>query len=165
MEHQRPSGHARHSDTPAETVTSPGGRAMTGAERVRLHRQRKAAAELRYTSDEWRAFVDPAGLQRKAGASWQDMPTLILREVADNAADAANGAGVWLESVVIDDCKWWLIEDHGDGIKPDQVARVFSVNRPLESTKHVRRISRGMLGNRRYANHGGESLQSDRAAH
>jgi len=75
------------------------------------------------------------------------MPALILKELADNAADAANGAGAWIEPVAVGGVDWWLIEDQGGGIKPDEVARVFAVNRPMESTKHVRRISRGMLGN------------------
>jgi hypothetical protein len=90
---------------------------MTGAERVAASRARKKAREnaerLRYTSDEWRAFVDPTSLQRKAGASWQSMPGMVLRELADNAADAANGAGAWIEIVEIDGIDWWCVGDPG----------------------------------------------------
>src|SRR3954470_12178116 len=144
--------HAYDTETPDVNVTSPGSpdkRAMTNAERVRLHRARQKAERerLTYTSDEWRAFVDPASLQRKAGASWSRMAKMVLRELADNAADAAGGAGVWIEPVFEDGGLWWCICDHGPGIAPDRVARVFSVNRPMESTKHVRLPTRGMLGN------------------
>jgi hypothetical protein len=145
------SEHACSTEAPGINVTSDGKRAMTGAERVAASRARKKAREnaerLRYTSDEWRAFVDPTSLQRKAGASWQSMPGMVLRELADNAADAADGAGAWIETVTVDGDPWWCIGDFGDGIAPDEVARTFSVNRPMESTKHVRLPTRGMLGN------------------
>src|SRR4051812_31402886 len=65
------SEHAYSTEAPDINVTSAGSpdkRAMTGAERARLHRQRQKGERLHYTSDEWRAFVDPAGLARKAGA-------------------------------------------------------------------------------------------------
>ncbi len=120
---------------------------MTVAERVRLHRKRKAAAALKYTSDEWRAFVDTDSLQRKAGASWQSMPAMVLKELADNAADVANGRGASIEPVTIGDTAWWRIADQGHGIQPEDAVRVFAVNRPMESTKHVRLPTRGMLGN------------------
>src|SRR5689334_3938915 len=120
---------------------------MTGAERTRLCRARKKAKPLSYTKAEWREFVDPTNLQRKAGAAWQNMPAVVLRELADNAADAAGGTGAWIESGMMGNATWWCIGDYGDGIAPDQVARVFSVDRPMESTKHVRLPTRGMLGN------------------
>src|SRR3954447_17046690 len=129
-----------------EAPASPDKRAMTGAERARLHRQRQKGERLRYTSDEWRALVDPAGLARKAGAGWRSMPAMVLRELCDNAADAA-GAGAWIETVTANGDTWWCVGDNGNGIAPDQVAHVFSVNRPMVSSKHVRLPTRGMLGN------------------
>ncbi|MFL5285458.1 MAG: ATP-binding protein [Rhodopila sp.] len=129
-----------------EAPASPDKRAMTGAERARLHRQRQKGERLRYTSDEWRAFVDPAGLARKAGVGWRSMPAMVLRELCDNAADAA-GAGAWIETVTANGDTWWCIGDNGNGIAPDQVAHVFNVNRPMVSSKHVRLPTRGMLGN------------------
>lgn len=139
-------GHARTTNA-GKNVTSHGSGAMTVAERVRLHRQRKAAGTLKYTSDEWRAFVDTDSLQRKAGASWQTMPAMVLKELADNAADAADGRGASIEPVIIGNMPWWRIADQGRGIAPEDAARVFAVNRPMESTKHVRLPTRGMLGN------------------
>src|SRR6185312_6303236 len=93
------SEHACSTETPGINVTSDGKRAMTGAERVRASRarakERKEAKTnpLRHTSDEWRDFVDKDKLQRKAGMAWHNMPDMVLRELADNAADAADAAG------------------------------------------------------------------------
>src|SRR4051812_45847681 len=107
--------HACDAEPAVANVTSGRSGAMTGAERVRVHRARQKAERLHYTSDEWRAFVDPASLQRKAGAGWQSMPGMVLRELADNAADATDGAGAWIESVTVGDTAFWCIGDRGAG--------------------------------------------------
>jgi hypothetical protein len=49
---------------------------------------------LLYTSAEWRDFASISGLPRRAGAAWPDMPALVLKELADNAADEG---GAWIE--------------------------------------------------------------------
>ena len=41
----------------------------------------------------------------------------------------------------------YFIEDQGPGLDPDPVARLFSINRPLVSTKLLRLPTRGALGN------------------
>ena len=41
----------------------------------------------------------------------------------------------------------YFIEDKGPGLDPDEVARLFSINRPMVSTKLVRLPTRGALGN------------------
>jgi hypothetical protein len=141
--------HACSTDAGAENVTSTKRPPMSPAERKRRERERKAAQQehITYRSDEWRQFVDIGGLQRKAGASWRDLGAIVLRELADNAADAAGGDRAWIETVEIDGNTWWCIGDHGPGIAPEEVAYKFNVRRPMESTKLVRRPTRGMLGN------------------
>src|SRR6476620_1509534 len=141
--------HACGADGLAENVTSTKPPPMTPTERKRRERERKAAQleRITYRSDEWQQFVNIGGLQRKAGASWHDLGAMVLRELADNAADAVNGAGAWIEIVEIDGIDWWCVGDHGPGIAPKEVAHKFNVRRPMESTKLVRGPTRGMLGN------------------
>jgi DNA topoisomerase VI subunit B len=43
--------------------------------------------------------------------------------------------------------KFWIISDDGPGIDPDKIPTIFSVNRPLLSSKLKRLPLRGMLGN------------------
>jgi hypothetical protein len=59
----------------------------------------------------------------------------------DNALDA--GAEVTLDH----DGGGWVVSDAGAGLDPADVPRLFSVNRPLLSSKLKRRPLRGMLGN------------------
>jgi len=107
--------HACGADGLAENVTSTKPPPMTPTERKRRERERKAAQleRITYRSDEWQQFVNIGGLQRKAGASWHDLGAMVLRELADNAADAANGAGAWIEIVEIDGIDWWCVGDPG----------------------------------------------------
>ena len=41
----------------------------------------------------------------------------------------------------------FYIKDNGPGLDPDQVAELFSISRPLRSSKFLRLPSRGALGN------------------
>src|SRR3954464_750550 len=128
------SWHACDADELAENVTSakrrgrpPKEGAMTGAERTAASKarakERKQAKTnpLRHTSDEWRDFVDKEKLQRKAGMAWHNMPGMVLRELADNAADAAGGTRTQINPVYINGDAWWRIEDNGNGIIPEEV--------------------------------------------
>src|SRR4051812_31441184 len=142
-------GQAPTPDGLAENVTSPAKRhAMTAVERKRLQRERTKAADqqrgrLYYTAAEWREFVSVSGLPRKAGADWPDMARLVLKELADNAADEG---GAWIEANHLGS-EHWLIADNGPGIDPAEVPRLFSLTRPMTSSKKVRQPRRGMLGN------------------
>jgi hypothetical protein len=66
---------------------------------------------------------------------------LVLKELADNALDT--GTRVQVGKIE----GGYFIEDQGSGLDPDQVASLFSVNRPLVSTKLLRLPTRGALGN------------------
>ena len=66
----------------------------------------------------------------------------MLRELVDNALDA--GAKVSLVRTIDHE---WVVTDNGPGIDPTDIPRLFSINRPLVSTKLPRYPLRGMLGN------------------
>jgi hypothetical protein len=109
------------------------------AERKRQQRARERT--LLFEREDWRLFLDPATLPQKAGCQPEHVRKLVLRELVDNALDA--GAHATLER----DGETWIIADDGPGLDPDDVPRLFSVNRPLLSSKCQRLPLRGMLGN------------------
>jgi hypothetical protein len=119
-------------------VTSRGG--VTAAERKRRQRNRERAERLLYEVSDWRQFTDRNTLPMQAGASWEDLPALVLKEIADNACDESSEVEIALTAA------GWRISDRGLGIDPDEVPRLFSVNRPMLSRKRTRLPRRGMLG-------------------
>ena len=126
-------------ESPGRVVTS-GRRAGTpAAERKRQQRERDRA--LMFERDDWTLFLNPATLPQKAGCQPEYLRQIVLREVVDNALDA--GAHVTLRQH--DDI--WIVADDGPGLDPADVPRLFSVNRPLVSSKCRRLPLRGMLGN------------------
>ena len=66
---------------------------------------------------------------------------LVLKELADNGLDA--GAKVR----VGENEGGFFVEDDGPGIDPDEVADLFSISRPMASSKLWRLPTRGALGN------------------
>src|SRR5262249_54367247 len=70
---------------------------------------------------------------------------LVLKELADNGLD--NGAEVTVKA--LPDRGSYLIEDDGTGIDgtPEDIARLFSISRPMVSSKLLRLPTRGALGN------------------
>jgi hypothetical protein len=85
-------------------------------------------------------FTDLATLPQKAGCQPAYLGEVVLKELVDNALDT--GANVSLDH--IDDT--WIVADDGPGLDPADVPRLFSVNRPLLSSKLKRLPLRGMLG-------------------
>lgn len=92
---------------------------------------------------DWTAFRTVEGLQQKAGVAAGRLRRLVLKELADNALDT--GAEVRVAEVG----RTYRIEDDGPGIEgtPEDIARLFSIARPLVSTKLLRLPTRGALGN------------------
>ncbi len=126
----------------ARPVTSTGRRpGASAAERKRRQRERDREQQLVYETPDWRLFTDLATLPQKAGCQPRDLRKIVMKELVDNALDT--GAGVSLE--YMDGI--WTVTDDGPGLAPVDVPRLFAVNRPLLSSKLVRRPLRGMLGN------------------
>src|SRR5262245_20836162 len=76
------------------------------------------------------------GLQQRAGVPRDQLSRLVLKELADNGLD--NGARVTPRSLPENGS--YVVEDDGTGIDgaPEVIARLFSINRPMVSTKLLR---------------------------
>lgn len=87
-------------------------------------------------------FLTSEGLAEKAGCPKSMFPQMIAKEFADNAADIGD------YKYKIDVAEQVLaIVNGGEGISNDDVRKIFSIKRPLRSSKHWRRGERGALGN------------------
>jgi hypothetical protein len=98
---------------------------------------------LKFERKDWSLFRTVEGLQQKAGVSKGMLRRLVLKELADNALDESGRVDIDER----DDL--YAIEDRGRGIDgtPEDIARLFSIARPLVSTKLFRLPTRGALGN------------------
>jgi hypothetical protein len=96
-----------------------------------------------YERADWTLFRNINTLGQKAGVPTARLTGLIVKELVDNALDV--GANVTLTG----SHGSYVITDDGDGIpgSDDDVARLFSINRPLLSSKILRLPTRGALGN------------------
>jgi hypothetical protein len=109
--------------------------------RARQKAAATAAAPLMYERADWQLFLRPETLPQKAGCTPQQIGRITLKEVVDNALD--NGEEVKVEKIP----GGYRVIDHGPGIAPPDVPKLFAVNRPLLSSKLKRLPLRGMLGN------------------
>jgi Histidine kinase-, DNA gyrase B-, and HSP90-like ATPase len=110
--------------------------------RMRERRRVSVADPLLFERADWRLFIDPRTLPQKAGCEPSQLGWVVAKELTDNALDA--GA----ENVTMSgDPRSIIVRDDGPGIAPDKIATLFSVNRPLLSSKLKRLPTRGMLGN------------------
>ena len=97
---------------------------------------------VRFEREDWTRLRTVQGLQQRAGVPAHLLRRLVLKELADNALD--EGA-VRVGSVG----GGYFVEDDGPGFDgtPEDIARMFSINRPLVSTKLWRLPTRGAQGN------------------
>src|SRR4051795_6868380 len=108
----------------------------------RSRERRRIAREIEFVRADWALFLHPDRLPQKAGCPRDRLRTMILKELVDNALDA--GAEVDLQPL---DENTWQVTDDGPGLDRGQVVRLFAVNRPMVSTKLLRRPTRGAIGN------------------
>ncbi len=101
-----------------------------------------AHQNLKFEREDWTLFRTVEGLQQKAGVPKPLLVRLVLKEIADNGLD--NCAKVRVGR--LEDGSYF-VDDDGSGIDPDEVASLFSIARPLVSTKLLRLPTRGALGN------------------
>jgi hypothetical protein len=99
----------------------------------------------KFEREDWALFRTLEGLQQRAGVSKNLLSRLVLKELADNGLD--NGAEVTVQA--LPDKGGYVVEDDGTGIEgpPEDIAHLFSISRPMVSTKLLRLLSRGALGN------------------
>jgi hypothetical protein len=97
-----------------------------------------------FERQDWTLFRTVEGLQQKAGVPAKLLRRLVLKEVGDNALDT----GAEIRSGHIDDDSFY-IEDDGPGLDgtPEEIAELFSIRRPMRSSKLLRLPQRGALGN------------------
>ena len=98
---------------------------------------------LKFEREDWALFRTIEGLSGKAGVPPHKLTRLVVKEITDNALDEGGKASVG----ALPNGGGYFVEDSGRGIDPDDVARLFSIARPLVSTKLLRLPSRGALGN------------------
>jgi hypothetical protein len=99
---------------------------------------------LKFEREDWTSFRTIEGLQQKAGVAKPMLPQLVLKELADNGLDTGE-----LVKVGKLPNGGYFVEDAGPGIdgEPEEIARLFSIARPMISTKLLRLPTRGALGN------------------
>jgi hypothetical protein len=113
--------------------------------RERKRRQRakeKQVASIEFVRTDASLFLHPDRLSQKAGAPKHHLRRMAIKELVDNALDASPAAQ--LEEI---DDDTFIVTDTGPGIDPEKVATMFSVTRPMMSSKLIRRPTRGMVGN------------------
>jgi hypothetical protein len=105
---------------------------------------RTKSPEFIFERADWTLFRSLSTLSQKAGVPVHLLPKLVLKELADNALDG--GGRVRAGQI---EHGGWYVEDDGPGIPgdPADVARLFSIRRPLVSSKLLRLPTRGALGN------------------
>lgn len=96
-----------------------------------------------FERQDWELFRTLEGLCAKAGVPRDKIASLVAKELMDNALDESDSCDFGL----LDDNAGFYVEDNGPGINPAEVADLFSIKRPLKSTKLLRLPSRGALGN------------------
>lgn len=94
-----------------------------------------------FTKQEWTLFRSMDTLTQKSGVSKQDIPKLVAKELVDNALDISDNV-----EIEFDGNTFWVWND-GQGIPEDKIAELFSINRPLVSSKLIKLPTRGALGN------------------
>jgi len=92
---------------------------------------------------DWELFRTLDGLCAKAGVPRDKIASLVAKELMDNALDESESCEVGL----LDDNAGFFVQDNGPGLDHTQVADLFSIKRPLKSTKLLRLPTRGALGN------------------
>ena len=102
------------------------------------------ADTMMYQRDDWTDFRNLATLTRRAGVPAKKLPRVVLKELVDNALDHAGMCRCDRQ-----EDGTFHVEDAGEGIAgtPEEIAMLFSIGRPLTSSKLLRLPTRGALGN------------------
>jgi hypothetical protein len=113
----------------------------------------KAAKILGFSKIEqqdWGLFTSPNTLPQQAGVPLRHILRLVLKELADNGLDMVRHLGLAGEVTIHKDgpCTF-TVRDNGPGLDgtPEQIAYLFSLNRPMSSSKRWRLPTRGAIGN------------------
>ena len=96
-----------------------------------------------FKREDWTKFRSLGELPRAAGVPVGDLKKLVVKELTDNALDAAGACRIGL-----DNGAFW-VDDDGPGIPgtPAEIADLFSIARGQTTSKQLRLPTRGALGN------------------
>jgi len=93
--------------------------------------------------EDWTLFRTVEGLQQRAGVPVAWLRRLVLKELGDNALDTQTP----VEAGEVEG--GYFVADHGRGLTGtlEEIAELFSIRRPMRSSKLIRLPQRGALGN------------------
>jgi len=97
-----------------------------------------------FAREDWTLFRNLSTIAQKAGVPPQRLRRLVLKELVDNALDVCGECEFGKHKGGV----YW-VRDRGPGLDMTSkaIANLFSINRPLTSSKIIRKPSRGALGN------------------
>jgi DNA topoisomerase VI subunit B len=113
---------------------------MTTAAAPRLARKTFAISRLA-------EFASEAELTKQTGHAVKDWPLVIVKELVDNALDAAEEAGVPPQIEVTVDDDGITVEDKGPGIPPETVEKLADYTVRVSSRASYASPTRGAQGN------------------
>ncbi|WP_026198684.1 ATP-binding protein [Desulfitobacterium hafniense] len=90
-----------------------------------------------FEREDWKLFRNMETLPQKAGVPESKLSMLVCKELVDNALDLCGACEIGYEGDL------FYVKDRGVGLDPD----LFSISRPLRSSKYLRLPTRGALGN------------------
>ena len=95
-----------------------------------------------FTTSRLAEFATPQGLTTRVGRPPEWWPDVAVKELIDNAADAAETAGLppVIAVTIADDTI--VVADQGPGIDPEVVRRIFDYERQTSSRPGARRAMR-----------------------
>jgi hypothetical protein len=96
-----------------------------------------------FEREDWKLFRNIETLCQKAGVSKHDIPNLVIKELVDNALDVSTECNIGK----IQGKNGFYVQDYGDGISENILKDLFSINRPMITSKLLRLPTRGALGN------------------
>ncbi|TAE74960.1 MAG: hypothetical protein EAZ85_03735 [Bacteroidetes bacterium] len=101
-----------------------------------------------FSQPDWQLFTNLNTLPQQAGIAKHLLPKLVVKELIDNALDTNTEV-----QIIHEQPELWTdvitIRDFGQGISGtnEEIAYLFSLRRPLTSSKRLRLPQRGALGN------------------
>lgn len=103
-----------------------------------------------FQRQDWTLFRSLDTLGQRAGVPRERLGAIVVKELVDNALDAGSSTVDFgkLDGLGAGESGLW-VEDDGSGLPGSdaEIARMFSVARPLTSSKLLRLPTRGALGN------------------
>lgn len=101
-----------------------------------------------FTRNDWAIYI--SNLQQRAGVPAHLIRKLVLKELADNALDEMDRVGQpGLATITQDAEHIYTVTDQGRGFDdlPEELAKRFSLNKAMVSSKQWRKPTRGCVGN------------------